>query len=107
MLDGPIFFFRFEHYLPLAQVCDRVGQVFNAIIRQQLQVDWHLLDAVQRRQVALAILRQVPCLLIWDNFEPVAGFPQGTPSVWTPEEREESPQLPARPAWRADQSTAH
>lgn len=24
-LGGPIFFFRFEHYLPLAQVCDRVG----------------------------------------------------------------------------------
>jgi hypothetical protein len=88
-LDGPIFFFRFEHYLPLAQVCDRVGQTFNAVIRQQLQVYWHLLDAVQRRQVALAILQQVPCLLIWDNFEPVAGFPQGTPSVWTPEEQTE------------------
>jgi tetratricopeptide (TPR) repeat protein len=88
-LDGPIFFFRFEHYLPLAQVCDRVGQVFNAVIRQQLQVDWHLLDAAQRCQIALAILRQVPCLLIWDNFEPVAGFPQGTPSVWTPEEQTE------------------
>ena len=43
----------------------------------------------QRRQVALAILQQVPCLLIWDNFEPVAGFPQGTPSVWTPEEQAE------------------
>jgi tetratricopeptide (TPR) repeat protein len=88
-LDGPIFFSRFEHYLPLAQVCDRVGQEFNAVIRQQLQVDWHLLDAAQRRQVALAILQQVPCLLIWDNFEPVAGFPQGTPSVWTPEEQTE------------------
>jgi tetratricopeptide (TPR) repeat protein len=88
-LGGPIFFFRFEHYLPLAQVCDRVGGVFNAVIRQQLGQDWHVLDAGQRRQVALAILKQVPCLLIWDDFEPVAGFPAGTPSAWKQEEQDE------------------
>ena len=88
-LDGPILFFRFEHYLPRAQVCDRVGQVFQQVIKEQLQVEWHLLDAEQRRQVALAILRQVPCLMIWDNFEPVAGFPTGTDSVWTPNEQRE------------------
>ncbi len=88
-LDGPIFFFRFEHYLPLAQVCDRVGQVFGAAIKQQLNVEWHLLNAEQRRQVALSVLKQVPCMLIWDNFEPVAGFPKGTESVWKPEEQQE------------------
>lgn len=88
-LDGPIFFSRFEHYLPLAQVCDRVGQVFGAVISQQLNVEWHLLKADQRRQVALSVLRQVPCMLIWDNFEPVAGFPAGTESSWKPEEQKE------------------
>ena len=88
-LDGPIFFFRFEHYLPLAQVCDRVGQVFGDVIRQQLKVEWHLLNAAQRRQVALSVLQQVPCMMIWDNFEPVAGFPAGTQSAWKQEEQRE------------------
>ncbi|HLK59259.1 MAG TPA: tetratricopeptide repeat protein, partial [Chthonomonadaceae bacterium] len=88
-LDGPIFFFRFEHYLPLAQVCDRVGQVFQPAIKAQLNLEWELLDAAQRRNVALTVLKQVPCLLVWDNFEPVAGFPQGAPSDWTPPEQQE------------------
>ncbi|HZT40602.1 MAG TPA: CHAT domain-containing protein [Chthonomonadaceae bacterium] len=88
-LDGPIFFFKFEQYLPLSQVYDRVGQVFQPTIKAQLQVEWHLLDAKQRRSLALDILKQIPCLLIWDNFEPVAGFPKGTPSQWTAEEQKE------------------
>ena len=88
-LDGPIFFFRFEHYLPLAQVCDHVGQIFNDVIRQQLNVEWHLQNADQRRRIALSVLKQVPCMLIWDNFEPVAGFPAGTQSSWKPEEQKE------------------
>jgi tetratricopeptide (TPR) repeat protein len=88
-LDGPIFFFKFENYLPLAQVCDRVGQVFNPIIREQLGQEWHLLRAEERRRLALLILKRVPCLLIWDNFEPVAGFPKGSPSAWTGQEQAE------------------
>jgi len=59
------------------------------MIKQQLQVEWQLLDAQQRRSLALDILKQVPCLLIWDNFEPVAGFPAGTPSIWTEAEQQE------------------
>jgi hypothetical protein len=88
-LEGPIIFFHFEHYLPLAQVCDRVGQVFQPTIKAQLNVEWQLLDADQRRQLALSVLKQIPCLLLWDNFEPVAGFPAGTPSDWKPEEQQE------------------
>jgi tetratricopeptide (TPR) repeat protein len=88
-LDGPTFFFRFERHLPLSQVYDRVGQVFQHVIQQQLGREWHLLDAGQRREVALTVLRQVPCLLVWDNFEPVAGFPSGSPSVWTEEEQQQ------------------
>ena len=86
-LEGPIFFFSFEHHTPLARVCDGVGHVFGALVRQQLKQEWHLLDANQRRQVALTILKQIPCLMIWDNFEPVAGFPSGAPSVWTEDEQ--------------------
>jgi tetratricopeptide (TPR) repeat protein len=88
-LDGPIFFFRFEHYLPLAQVCDRVGVTFHKVIKQQLEVEWHLLDAEQRRRVALDVLKRERCFLIWDNFEPVAGFPTGSKSDWTADEQKE------------------
>ncbi len=86
-LDGPMFFFRFERYLPLSQVCDKVGIAFNQIIKQQIGGDWHLLDAAQRQQVALTVLKQIKCFIIWDNFEPVAGFPSGTPSTWSQEDQ--------------------
>ncbi len=88
-LDGPIFFFKFENYLPLAHVYDRVGQVFNEVIRGQLGQEWHLLDAEKRRRLALDILKKVPCLMIWDNFEPVRGFPKGAKSAWSRAEQEE------------------
>ena len=42
-----------------------------------------------RRAVALQVLGQVPVLWIWDNVEPVAGFPAGTPSPWSAEEQRE------------------
>ncbi|HLG15897.1 MAG TPA: CHAT domain-containing protein [Blastocatellia bacterium] len=88
-LEGPIFFFSFGRHTPLAGVCDRVGQVFGPVVKAQLKQEWHLLTAEQRKQVALAILKQVRCLMIWDNFEPVGGFPAGTPSLWTNEEQKE------------------
>lgn len=88
-LGGPIFFFRFDRYLPLAQVCDRVGPTFNAEIRRQLGLDWHQLNPPQRRDVALQILRRVPCLMIWDNFETVRGSSEDAEGAWTDPERAE------------------
>ena len=37
----------------------------------------------------LQVLAQVPVLWIWDNVEPVTGFPAGTPSAWTTPEQDE------------------
>jgi hypothetical protein len=54
-LQGPVFFFSFEHYLPFSQVCDRIGEVFQPAIKAQLQQEWHLLDAAQRRRIVLAV----------------------------------------------------
>ncbi len=88
-LDGPIFFSTFESYTTLAHVCEQIGAVFREVIKKESGLEWHLLDSPQRRQLAVSILRQVPCLMIWDNFEPVAGFPKGTPSKWRKEEQEE------------------
>jgi tetratricopeptide (TPR) repeat protein len=88
-LHGPIFFFSFESYTTLAHVCDRIGEVFRAVIKSQLGTEWHLLDAAHRRKLAVDILRKLPCLMIWDNFEPVAGFPKGSPTIWKKEEQQE------------------
>ena len=56
---------------------------------EQIGVQWAALDDAQRRDVALQVLAQVPVLWIWDNVEPVAGFPAGTASAWTPAEQDE------------------
>jgi tetratricopeptide (TPR) repeat protein len=50
---------------------------------------WLALDDAQRCDVALQVMRQAPVLWIWDNVEPVAGFPTGTPSRWGMEEQRE------------------
>jgi hypothetical protein len=73
---------------PLPRVLDRIGQVFGPTLEQS-GVHWLALEDATRRQVALQVLAQVPVLWIWDNVEPVSGFPAGTESAWSAEEQEE------------------
>ncbi len=87
-VDGPVLFTTFERYLPLSRVLDRIGQVFGPALERS-GVHWLALDDATRRQVALQVLAQVPVLWIWDNIEPVTGFPAGTESAWSAEEQEE------------------
>jgi tetratricopeptide (TPR) repeat protein len=86
--DGPILFTAFTRHRPLARVLDQVGQVFGDAL-QGAGVLWGALNDAQRRDVALQVLRQVPVLWIWDNVEPIAGFPQGASSAWTTTEQDE------------------
>jgi tetratricopeptide (TPR) repeat protein len=85
-VEGPILFTSFEHYLPLARVVDQLGQVFEKDLEAS-GVHWLALPDEARREVALQILQQVPVLWIWDNVEPVAGFPSGRDSAWKEEEQ--------------------
>ena len=72
----------FETVTTLRDVLDTIGQ---AAIE-----DWSALNKLEeKRQHVLGVLRSVPLLWIWDNVEPVAGFPAGTPSQWTDEEQRE------------------
>ncbi len=87
-VEGPVLFTTFERYLPLPRVLDRIGQVFGPAL-EGADVHWLALDDATRRQVALQVLAQVPVLWIWDNVEPVAGFPAGTESAWNATEQEE------------------
>jgi tetratricopeptide (TPR) repeat protein len=87
-VEGPVLFTSFEQYKPLARVLDAFGSVFQKTL-ENAGVHWLALDDVDRRAVALQVMEQVPVLWIWDNVEPVAGFPAGTPSKWSAEEQKE------------------
>lgn len=85
-LEGPVLFTSFEHYTPLPRVLDRLGEVFGAALENS-DVNWLALEERQRRDAALQVLTQVPALWIWDNVEPIGGFPKGRNAAWSDEEQ--------------------
>jgi hypothetical protein len=87
-LEGPVLFTSFEQHKRLPQVLDELGRVFEGALAKT-GIQWLTLEGAERRDVALQVLRQVPVLWIWDNVEPIAGFPKGTPSAWSTDEQKE------------------
>jgi hypothetical protein len=87
-VQGPVLFTSFEQYLPLPRVLDQIGAVFGPALEQS-GVHWLALSDADRRTVAVQVLKQIPVLWIWDNVEPVAGFPAGTASAWNAAEQKE------------------
>jgi len=87
-VDGPVLFTSFEQYKPLARVQDQIEQVFGPML-ERAGVNWLALTDDERRSVALQVLKQIPVLWIWDNVEPVAGFPAGAESSWSAAEQQE------------------
>ena len=81
-IEGPVWFDSFEEVKTLPRLLDRIGNQFETDLEAQ-GVRWFALDEDQRRAVALRVLAQVPVLWIWDNVEPVTGFPVGAPSRWS------------------------
>ncbi len=84
----------FEHPVTL-------DQALNDLVETQMEDEQPLLSLLasqdkdwltmnkprKKRSEAAKLLRQVPVLWIWDNVEPVAGFPEGMESQWSPEEQ--------------------
>jgi hypothetical protein len=88
-VEGPVLFTSFERHLPLARVLDKIGAIFGKAL-EGAGVHWDAItDIGRRRDLALQVLRQVPVLWIWDNVEPITGFPAGTKSDWSTEEQQE------------------
>jgi hypothetical protein len=85
---GEVLFTTFEHHTPLPRVLDRIGQQFGRSLEQS-GINWLALNDVQRRDIAIQVLTQVPVLWVWDNVEPVAGFPPGTESAWNAADQRE------------------
>jgi hypothetical protein len=85
---GPVLFTSFERYTSLSHVLDQVGQALQVELDAE-GIDWMQLADRQRPGAALRILAASSVLWIWDNVEPITGFPAGSPSVWTEHEQRE------------------
>ncbi|MCP4701851.1 MAG: CHAT domain-containing protein [Gammaproteobacteria bacterium] len=87
--DVPVLFTKFTMHKTLKDVLLEFGRVFADMLEQR-GTNWPALsETAQRRDIALQVLAQRPLLWIWDNVEPVAGFPAGADSQWSSEEQTE------------------
>lgn len=73
------FFTSFEQGAGLSQVINQIGRALGGERFSQMMPEQQ--DAVVRQY-----LQTHPCLLIWDNFEPVNGFPTGYEPLLSGEE---------------------
>jgi hypothetical protein len=83
--ESRILWSSFESYNPLAPF-----DAFEQVFRDRLKRDgsaWAAASREARKDIALDILDQVPALWVWDNVEPVGGFPTGAEPLWSDDER--------------------
>ncbi|WP_293336873.1 tetratricopeptide repeat protein [Microcoleus sp. CAWBG58] len=78
---GGVFFTSFERGAGLSQVINQIGKA-------KWGEKFASATAEKQQDVVRKYLQTNPCLLIWDNFEPVNGFPQGNPPLVPAGERE-------------------
>ncbi len=79
----------FETHTDLDDLLNQIGQPLAALLENPT-VDWTAQnDSAERLKIVKRILRAFHILWIWDNVEPVAGFPEGAESQWTADEQNE------------------
>ncbi len=87
--NGIVLFNKFEQYTPLSTVLAHFGQIFAPILEQS-GINWSaIIDTNQRKALALQLLNKIPVLWVWDNIEPVTGFPKGSDTPWSKDEQQE------------------
>ena len=87
-LRGPILFTTFEQYKPFAQILSAVEETYRPVLEQN-NIQWLARSDDERLNLTLQIFQQIPPLWIWDNVEPVNGFPAGADSAWSLSEQRE------------------
>jgi tetratricopeptide (TPR) repeat protein len=86
---GAVLWSSFEHHLTADRVIAAAGDFFAPLLEGS-GITWAAVtDPAQRRDIVLQVLSQVPVLWVWDNVEPVAGFPEGIPSDWSQAEQDD------------------
>ncbi len=78
---GGVFFTSFERGAGLSQVVNQIGRKLGG-------EKFASLPPEKQQAVVRQYLQTNPCLLIWDNFEPVNGFPQGNQPLLPAAERD-------------------
>jgi tetratricopeptide (TPR) repeat protein len=90
---GAVLWSSFEHHLTADRVIGTAGDVFAPLLEAN-GIPWAAVtDPAQRRDVVMQVLKQVPVLWVWDNVEPVTGFPEGAPSDWAEAEQADLAEL--------------
>lgn len=87
-LRGPILFTSFEQYKPFTQILSAVEETYRQVLEQN-NIQWLALSDEERLNITLQIFQQIPPLWIWDNVEPINGFPAGADSAWSLSEQRE------------------
>jgi tetratricopeptide (TPR) repeat protein len=86
---GPVLWSSFEQHLTADRAVSAAGDQFAGLLEAN-GIAWAAVtDPRQRRDIVLRVLTQLPALWVWDNVEPVTGFPAGAPSAWTQAEQDE------------------
>ena len=86
---GPVLFTSFDAKRTLGQLIDQLGRRLESELAQA-GIQWAAIaDPATRRAIALDICGQSSVFWIWDDVEPIAGFPSGTESAWDASEQEE------------------
>jgi len=70
-----------------------LSNVINTIGRRMGGEQYSMLPSEKQYRLVLRYLQTHPCLLIWDNLEPVAGFPEGNAPLLSQEERDKLKQF--------------
>lgn len=85
---GRVLFSSFEHFQPLSRLLTMLADALAPTLEAG-GINWSALAAEERRRVALQLLEQVPVLWIWDNVEPITGFPADVAPAWPGDVAEE------------------
>jgi tetratricopeptide (TPR) repeat protein len=86
---GPVLWSSFEQHLTADRLIGIAGDHFAGLLEAN-GIAWHAVTSpAQRRDLVLQVLKHVPVLWVWDNVEPVTGFPPGTRSAWNMAEQGE------------------
>ena len=86
---GAVLWSSFEHHLTADRVIGAAGDHFVELLEAN-GIAWQaIIDPRQRRDVVMQLLAQIPVLWVWDNVEPITGFPSGTVSAWTLTEQDD------------------
>jgi tetratricopeptide (TPR) repeat protein len=90
---GAALWSSFEHHLTADRLIGTAGDFFAPLL-EGAGIAWAAVtDPGERRDIVLQVLAQVPVLWVWDNVEPVSGFPEGADSDWAQEEQDELVEL--------------